>query len=243
MIYSDAHCHAHEFSTRELEKFSKSFRVIVAVSDDLESSLRTVKLSKDFKIIYPCIGVHPWSLKSEAVLDSTIKSIERLVKENGVQCLGEIGLDKAFMPQTMHIQYTYFTHLLDVAKDYGLAVNLHAAKTWRIVLRETLARGIKRALFHWFTGPLDVLRELVAHGYLVSINPTVKTSKKHLRVALESPLTSMVFESDGPYKYRGIYLNPDLIPETLDYIAEARGLDPRELLEKTNENLERFLEG
>ncbi len=241
MRYTDAHCHAHEMPPEELEAYSEVFEIIVAVSDDLESSMRTLDLAERYKFLHPCVGIHPWTVGEARDLEEQLRGLEKLVAKGGVTCLGEIGLDKAFVPQTLDRQLEVFRRLLDLARDYDLAVNLHAAKAWRLVLAEVVARGVRRALFHWFTGPLDVLREVVARGYLVSINPTVKISSKHMAVAKAAPLHAMVFESDGPYEYRGLSLRPSLVPETVQLVAEERGVAVEELVEASRENLMRFL--
>ncbi len=238
--YTDAHCHAHEIPEGELAAYQDEFEVVLAVSDDLESSLRTVALAKKFKHIKASVGVHPWSLE-ETNVEEQLRGLERLVAESEVVCIGEIGLDRAFTPHTIEKQLVVFRRLLQLAKDYDLPVNLHAAKTWKQVLDEVSAHGIKRALFHWYSGPPEVLTEISARRYLISINPTVKANKKHLGVAKQAPLQILTFESDGPYVYRGMALKPTLIPETLKLIARVRNLDIQELAATANENLFRFL--
>lgn len=241
MRYTDAHCHAHELPIEELESYSGLFELIVAVSDDLESSERTLELARRYRFLHPCVGIHPWTVGEVESLEEQLHGIERLAAGGRVTCLGEIGLDKAFVPHTLDRQIEVFRRLLDLARDYDLAVNLHAAKAWRLVLEELVARGVRRALFHWFTGPLDVLREVVARGYLVSINPTVRISTKHMAIARAAPLHATVFESDGPYEYRGMSLKPGLVPETVRLVAEERGLSVEELVEASRENLQRLL--
>lgn len=238
--YTDAHCHAHEIPEGELAAYQDEFEVILAVSDDLESSLRTVALAEKFKHIKASVGVHPWSLR-EINVEEQLRGLERLIAKSETVCLGEIGLDRAFTPHTIGKQLIVFRQLLQLAKDYDLPVNLHAAKTWRQVLDEVTAHGIKRALFHWYSGPPEMLAEISARGYMISINPTVKVSKKHLRVAKQAPLQILTFESDGPYMYRGMALKPTLIPETLKLIAKVRELDIQELVATANENLFKFL--
>ncbi len=239
--YTDAHCHAHEFEESELARYAETFAAIVAVSDDLESSIRTVRLAERFGYLVPCVGIHPWSLKALGRVDEELRELERLVVERGVRCLGEVGLDLAFTPETYDAQLSLFRRLLEIARDHDLALNLHTAKAWRQALEEVSRYGIRRALFHWYTGPPDVLSEIVARGYLVSINPTVRVSEKHREVARRVALACLAFESDGPYQYRGLYLTPDLIPETVRFVAEVRGVEPAELVAAAQENLERLL--
>lgn len=238
--YTDAHCHAHEIPEDELTSYQDEFEVIVAVSDDLKSSLRTVALAGKFKYIKASVGIHPWSL-GEINVEEQLQGLEKLIAKKEAICLGEIGLDRAFTPHTIKSQLTVFRRLLQLAKDYDLAVNLHAAKSWKQVLDEVVTYGIKRALFHWYSGPPEMLAEISARGYMISINPTVKVSKKHLMIAKQAPLRILTFESDGPYMYRGVTLKPSLIPETLKLIAKVREFDVLELVTIVNENLFKFL--
>lgn len=238
--YTDAHCHAHEFREAEIEKFEGTFELIIAVADDAGSSIRTIELSKRFKHLVPCVGVHPWIL-SRVDLEEQLREIGRLAASGEARCIGEVGLDLAFVPKTYDLQLIAFRRILEIAKDHDLPVNLHAARAWKHVLEEVIRCGIKHALFHWYSGPLDVLHEITARGYLISINPAIKISEKHRSVARRAPLTSITFESDGPYEYRGLNLAPSMIPEAVSTIASDRGLEPTELLEISRENLLRFL--
>ncbi len=239
-LLSDAHCHAHEYGEAELEGFGRAFGIIIAVSDDVASSERTIELARRFAFLVPCVGVHPWTIDS-GNLGSLVRKLEELVRRGEVLCLGEVGLDLAFVPQTFEKQLTLFRLLLDLARDYDLAVNVHAAKAWRQVLEEVLGKGIRRALFHWYNGPLDVLNEIAARGYLISINPTVRISHKHLEIAKRVPLSALTFESDGPYEYRGLRLSPWLIPETISLVAKERGLEHSELIEISKKNILKFI--
>jgi len=48
MTYYDAHCHLHEYSDNDIKDFLDNDLVIVGVSDDLESTVRTLKLREKF---------------------------------------------------------------------------------------------------------------------------------------------------------------------------------------------------
>lgn len=239
--YTDAHCHAHEFDEAELKKFEENFEVVIGVADDVGSSKKTLELARKFKYLLPCAGLHPWSLR-EVNVEQQLSALEKLLVRGEVRCLGEIGVDLAFVPDTYEQQLAVFRRLLQIAKDHDLPVNLHTARAWRQALEEVVRFGIRRALFHWFTGPFDVLSEIAARGYLISINPTVKISEKHRNIARRAPLSAITFESDGPYKYRGLYLAPTMIPEAIVFIAEERNLDVRDLISISRENVIRFLE-
>ncbi|MEM4577018.1 MAG: TatD family hydrolase [Candidatus Nezhaarchaeales archaeon] len=219
-MYFDAHCHLHEIDEEEIRGF-KDY-VLVAVSDDLESSKKSLSLAKKYDNVIPCFGVHPWAIDKAST--SNIDEIERLVSETGCCVLGEVGLDKKFVPQTFSRQLKFFEGFIDIAVEYDVPLNIHAAGAWREVYQILVKRDVEKAVIHWYTGPLDLLEELTAKGYFVTINPAVEVQEKHRKVAIEVDLRHVLVESDAPYEYRGLRLTPRLIPRVLKILAEIKGL-------------------
>ncbi len=219
-MYFDAHCHLHEFNEEEV----KGFRgyVIAAVSDDVESSKKTMKMAQERENVVPCFGIHPWVVDKASLSD--VDEIEALVSRTKLCALGEVGLDKRFVPQTFSKQVKFFEEFVKMAVEYGVPLNVHAAGAWREVYEVLLKRDVEKALIHWYTGPLDLLEEITSKGYFISINPALEVQKRHLMVAVEVDLRRVLVESDGPYEYRGLKLTPKLIPKALESLAKARGL-------------------
>ncbi len=228
----DAHCHLHEFSLGDIEKY-RGYRIL-AVSDDFNSSLRTLDIAERFDNVLPCIGLHPWEVKEDS-LDEVEKICELAPR---VRCLGEIGLDKLFTPQTFKLQLRVFSIFLEAAKEYGLIVNLHAAGAWREVYDLVEKHEIEKAIFHWYSGPLDLLEKITDSGYFITINPTVKINKKHMKALEAVEVENLLTESDGPYKYRGFNLKPELVKEVVRVIAEVKNLGVDEVKTQVNKNLD-----
>ncbi len=231
----DSHCHLHEFQDVTIEKLCSKY-TIVAVSDDAPSSLKTIEISKKYDTVIPCVGIHPWMV--DKISKDEIYIIEKLCSE--AMCIGEVGLDTKFVPDTIDIQREIFEKMLKIAKEYSLPVNLHCAGTWKEVYNLVLKYDIDKAIFHWYTGPLDILEDIVRSGYFISINPAVKIQKKHQEVVKKVPLENMLLESDGPYEYRGLKLEPTLIDETVKIIAELKKVDVSIIVEKCRENVKKI---
>jgi len=223
----DMHCHAHEMSSEELEQAARLLGDlrIAAVSEDLESLERTLELADALPgIVIPCVGFHPWSIRERSLHEA--EELARAALRLGVTCIGEVGLDRKFVePWTWGLQVKIFKLFLAVARELDAYVTIHSPYAWKEALEMLVDSGVERAMFHWYTGPLELIDEIVGSGYYVSINPAIKIQEKHKRVARAAPLDGMVFESDGPYNYRGLRLSPIMIPDAVKIVASLKGVD------------------
>ena len=234
----DAHCHLYEFDSRDIEEFKNT--LVIAVSDDAKSSHETIELAEEHSNIIPAVGLHPWSLK-EVNPRRELREIREIIEKYDVKVLGEIGLDKKFVPETFNMQRMVFRELLGLAREYGLRVNLHAAGAWREVFNEVLSYDLDSVIFHWYTGPLNLLDEIIAQGYYISINPAVKIQEKHRRILEYVKLDYVLTESDGPYDYRGLKLTPKIIQDLLNIISTVKKVSVEDVKWKVYENFVRYL--
>jgi len=233
-VLIDVHCHLHEFSNPH--KFKEI--VIIAVSDDLKSSIKTIKLCETEKNWIPAIGIHPWEVKNTR--KSALEEIKHLVARHEIKVLGEIGLDKKFVPETWDKQLIFFKFFLKLANEYNLILNLHSAGAWQEVFNLLVKYDIEKALFHWYTGPLDLLEKIESKGYFIGINPAITIQEKHKEVAKISK--NFITESDGPYKYRGLELNPLMIKNTIKIIAELRNESVSKVEKRIEVNFRKYFE-
>jgi len=237
----DAHCHLHEYSIEEINALTLSNNiVIVAVGDDLETSNRVIEIAKTKSNILPCVGLHPWHVKSREEGLNTAKKIIELALENNIKCIGEVGLDTKFVAETIELQREIFKLFLEAARDNKLVLNLHTAGTWEEVYQLLVRYDIERAMFHWYTGPLYLLKDIEASEYMISINPAVKIQRKHKAVVENAPITIMLTESDGPYEYRGMKLNPLMVREVVGIIASIKNVDQHLVQRQIIHNLEKL---
>ncbi|HWQ17312.1 MAG TPA: TatD family hydrolase [Sulfolobales archaeon] len=237
----DAHCHLHEFGDPEIERFMTNGYIIIAVSDDLNSSLRTLDIYRKYvDNVIPCVGLHPWNIEKES--RENVDRLINLIDEEKPPCIGEVGIDRRFLPESSFEKQTkIFGAFLEAASSIDAVVNIHAVDAWRDALRMVISSGVKRAIFHWFNGPEDVLREIIDTGYMVSINAAIKVQDKHKRIARLADLNNILVESDGPYNYRGIRLSPDMLGEALSIIAEVKGISREDVERAVERNFRRYI--
>lgn len=231
----DAHVHLYEFKKEEVEKFVSHGIVMVAVGEDYESSLKNLDLRDEHpEHIKACVGLHPWNVKDESTAKREVVLLEELVGE--ADCVGEVGLDAKFTSGTLELQRPVFEAVVNLAKEHDLPLNLHAAGAWREVLAVLESRGVRRAVLHWFTGPLDVLEALLSRGYMITVNAAMQVQEKSRVVAARTPLNMLLTESDGPYDYRGLHLNPLMIRGLVKQIAALKNASEEEVEEAVYTN-------
>lgn len=236
----DMHVHLYQFPAREIEDIlgSDPSLILVAVSDDAESAMKTLELAEvyDGRVI-PCVGYHPWNLKEGGSISESRESL-RIAYKAGVKCIGEVGLDRKFLPEdTWPVQLEIFREWVKAAAELDAMVNIHSPGAWQQALEEARRLGAPRAMFHWYTGPVHLIREIRGSGYYISINPAVKIQKKHQAVVEAAGLDDIVFESDGPYNYRGLRLNPLMIKDTtLDIVSGVKGVSRDEVAARVEAN-------
>ncbi|ADM27705.1 TatD-related deoxyribonuclease [Ignisphaera aggregans DSM 17230] len=236
----DAHCHLHEYSEESIENDIASLGIyVLAVSDDYKSSLRTLDLSRRFPWVIPAVGLHPWNVGDSSLQEA--RNIIDVIEARDVMVLGEIGLDKKFRYETFDKQIEILKMFLSIARDRNLVVNIHAAGAWREALELLYRYDISLAIIHWYTGPIELLKEIADRGYRITINPAISIQEKHREIVRAAPLEVMLLESDAPYRYRGIDMHPKMVLELYRVIASIKSIDIDSVIDVISRTSEEFL--
>jgi TatD DNase family protein len=236
----DTHAHLNEIqdvATAIQRATVAGIEHIVAVGMDLASNKETLELSRRFpQIVYPAIGYHPWSFTLEGIEENLA-----FLQDNLHRCiaLGEVGLDyKVKMKKSF--QQEIFSRLLRIAADLGRPVIVHARFSHHRTYTMVRERGLKRAVFHWYSGPLDVLDRILADGYLVSATPALSYSPPHQEAMKVAPLEQILVETDAPVEYQGKISEPADLVQTLAELSRLKGLEPQQVRQITTANARRF---
>ncbi len=239
-ILMDAHCHLHEYGEDEIKSIMDLNIYVVAVSDDYKSSIRTIEISRKYGLVIPAVGLHPWNVDHNC--KNEVANIEGLLSvDKSIRILGEVGLDKKFKPYTIQLQDAVFRRFIEMAREKGLALNIHAANAWADVLDILYRNDISLAILHWYTGPLDLVKEIMDRGYYITVNQAITIQQKYRDIIRIAPLDIILVESDAPYRYRGLVFHPKEILGIYKYIAELKSMSLDEVEKSIVENSYRFL--
>jgi TatD DNase family protein len=98
--------------------------------------------------------------------------------------------------------------------------------------------GIERAVFHWYSGPTDVLEGILGDGYFISATPALAYSPPHQESMRIAPLERVLIETDSPVVYQGRKSEPADLVITLLELSRIKGVPPEEVDRVTSANAE-----
>ena len=249
----DSHCHLHDpafGNLRDTLRTALAFDVygVIGVGCDPASNIQTiVATTTSPRGVWGCLGFHPdWTHLTDADLEVVEEQLR--VHHARVVGLGEVGLPWYSLPDApdaaalMARGRARLDRLLALAARYDLAVALHAPHGAAVGALEALKRhGIERAVFHWHKAPAEVTRAIVDAGYFVSVTPEVVYRERDRELVEQVPLTSLLVESDGPWKYGGEFATVDtsgpwLVSRVAEEVAKIKGVPVDDTMQQLTDN-------
>jgi TatD DNase family protein len=242
----DSHAHLEEMEDLDsaIERAKQSGVVaIVAVGSNYQSNNQVLEIAEKYRnFVYPAIGFHPGSLR-EAIssLERNLQFIEENVEK--VVALGEIGLDyhkELIKLSSKDLQKEVLGSILALARRYNKPVIVHSRYAWRDSFTLVKEAEVEKATFHWYTGPINVLKDILSQGYFVSATLAAEYHEEHRRAIKEAKLENLLLETDSPVIYRGHHAEPADVVRVLISVAGLKGLPPQMVANKTTESAMRL---
>jgi len=232
----DGHAHLNELDdagTALAEARDAGVRAIIGVGMDVPSNRAILALAAAHpSFVFPAIGYHPWEIRGEEI-EETLAFLEAHIHE--CVAVGEVGLDyKAKVKKPR--QRAVFERVIDLAVQSDKPLILHCRYSHARALAMILEGGVKRAVFHWYTGSLELLDEILAAGYCISATPALRYSSPHREAVRHAPLDRILIETDCPVEYEGIRSRPRDVLTTAREVAEIQGVSLAEAANLTSRN-------
>jgi TatD DNase family protein len=243
----DAHAHLDKYPDAEIDEVLAALEarriLTLSVSVDPTSFARTQAIAARSPLIVPAFGIHPEQAPAFA---DALTVAEELAAAAPI--IGEIGLDHRIVTDAAQYgsQEVVFGTLLDVAKAHGKLVNVHCVGAEQRTLELLVARGIERAIIHWYSGPLDMLSQLIAAGYTFSVGVEVLHSSHIRQIARMIPTAQLLTETDNPGGLRwltGEIGRPSHLADVITTLAGLRGTSRQQLVATVHDNWAALLRG
>ena len=226
----------------EIDKF-------VSAGYSLESSKKSIELSKKYDFIYSTCGVSPNDIpQTEEELWKELDEIKKLAKENKkVVAIGEIGLDYHWNTENKELQKRAFIEQIKIANELNLPIQIHTRDAVMDTLEILKQNNVnKKGIFHCCPLNRELVKEGLKLGFYISFaGPvTFKNSKNANEIIEMVPNDKMLIETDSPYlspePFRGKRNDPRNVKKKKKKIAEVKNLTIEEVANITYENAMRI---
>jgi TatD DNase family protein len=232
----DTHAHLDELPDADkavAEAREGGVAAIVAVGQDIASNEKTLEIARRHEgFVFPAVGYHPWRLDPDGH-DETFAYID----DHLSQCvaLGEVGLDYKAKTKKK-IQKVVFQELLAIARRHDRPVIVHCRYVHETAYRMVKEAGIRRAVFHWYSGAIDLIPLIAGEGYFMSATPALLYNPYHAKAVEAIPLSNLLLETDTPVQYQALSAKPVDVQVTLRETSRVKGIPPEVIAEQTTLN-------
>lgn len=209
-----------------IAKIGEELEGVINPGCDEPSSAFAVELAEKYDFIYAAVGYHPEDLKG--IKADYLDQLAKWAAHPKVVAIGEIGLDYYWKEnEPKEVQKKILLEQIDLAKQFDLPVIIHDREAHGDMLDifQHQVKGVN-AVFHCFSGSLEMAKELAKRGYYFGFGgtSTYKNSKKVREVLCYVPKELILLETDSPYlspvPFRGKRNNPLYV----EYTAKNMGL-------------------
>lgn len=255
MEYFESHAHYDD------EKFNKDRDFIIRsikeagvtrcvnIGCDLETSLKTIELSKKYDFIYAACGIHPSEIEqSEIKRIEELNKIKELIKNNKkVVAIGEIGLDYYWHSDNKEIQIEMFKMQIKLANELDLPIIIHtrdAIDDTISILRNCNVKN--KGVLHCCPFNRELVKHGLENGYYIAFggSSTFKNAKNACEIVNMVPNDKILIETDSPYlapePYRGKRNDSSKLKYVVQKLAEFREVEPEMVAKTTYENANRL---
>lgn len=199
--------------------------------------------------IITCFGLHPWTLA--AMTDQEMESALSQLEEEwslDADAIGETGLDNVVATHAgdKDRQRMVFRRHLQLSESLQKPLVLHVVKAHGPALEELKRYQLNSGgIIHGFSGSLEVAKEYLRLGLLISVGPGVlKEGFTNLKETIKSlALNELVVESDSPDQPQAKTAQADLLLKVAEAVGSIKGVEAEQVLESSRQNLTGIFSG
>lgn len=222
---------------------------LVQIGCDVESSRWAMELAGREPSVIATVAIHPNEVArlharaGAAGVEEALGQIEQMAADprpEVVRAVGETGLDyyRTREEEGQQAQRDAFAAHLGIAADQGLTVAIHDREAHQDIRDVLDAEGVPdRFIMHCFSGDAEVAGWFLDRGGYLSFPGTATfPANEALREAFDiTPDDRLLVETDAPFltpvPHRGHPNASYLLPHTVRFLAERRGMDPAAMCE------------
>lgn len=248
----DAHTHLHDkaFDTDRdavIARMKEGGMRAITVGTDLTTSREAVALAELHEGLWASIGLHPNDNRVESFDESAYGSLVQSLK---VVAIGECGLDYFRSPSDADKkrQRESFERQIAFAVEQRKPLMIHCRDAHEdalaILADAQKVHGEKvRGVIHFFIAGAEVAKKYLSLGFVLSFPGVITFTPMYDEAVRLAPLESILSETDAPYAapvpYRGKRNEPLYVGQTVQRLAELKGVSEMAMRERVIDTAER----
>ena len=240
----DAHAHLNKYESElqsALEEIRQHQIFTISVSMDLPSYDRNLEIGEMCEFVLPTFGIHP---KKAPEYADRLRELSQPIEQSPI--IGEIGLDFHWVEDASHYpaQKKVLDYFLAAAREQKKIINLHTKGAEKEIVNLLEHYDIHRAIVHWYSGPLDILRAMINGGMYFTIGVEVLYSEHIQAITQELPTAQLLTETDNPggLKWlKGTLGMPKVLKEVIQTIANLKRTPAEVVTQTVQENFLRLI--
>jgi TatD DNase family protein len=242
----DAHVHLDKYGDlldEALRQIETERIFTVATAMDVPSYLELQKIGERSELVLPTFGIHP---RRAAEYADRLPEISRYIEMS--PAIGEIGLDFHWVKDTStySAQRKVLEYFIAAAAEQKKFVNLHTKAGEKEILDLLEKYDLRRAIIHWYSGPLDILQAMIDFGCYFTIGVEVHYSDRIKEIARLIPDHLLLTETDNPGALKWLNKNdeigmPKAIKDVVSALAELKRSTPEKIESLVQTNFARLI--
>ena len=254
----DAHTHLASTSARTKDEVDAiveravdaGVERICTVGDGLDEAELALQAAHFNERVFAACAIHP--TRAGELDEAARQRLAEMATDERCVAIGETGIDTYWLKHDpdrtapLDVQEEAFRWHIQLAVDSGKVLMIHNREGDEGMMRILAdASQPEHVMLHCFSSPLDVAREAIDRGYVLSFagNVTFKRNDELRQAAGLAPAGQLLIETDAPYMtpepFRGSRNEPALIGHTAHVVAEARGMAVEDLAAEVNDTFGR----
>jgi len=266
--FFDTHCHLNfsrfKKNVDEVVRAATEAGVksIVIPGTDIPSSQKAIELAQKYASegldMWAAVGIHPHHVFEHKDGSHELEELEKLLQEDRVVAIGEIGLDKHQYEATKYEEYhvddmfiekqkALFRAQFKLGKKYGKSIIMHnrEAKAELLpIVRELWDSSLKgKVVLHCCEPDLELLKLAKELGLYLGVDGDLTYWAEKQEFIKAVPLEMLVIETDAPFllpeplKSQKMYPNvPANVVLVAEKVAELKGETVERVAEVTTAN-------
>lgn len=193
----DTHCHYDMMKSPEdyIDEVEKAGNIVIGMTNLPSHFDMGFKYVRKYKNVRLALGFHPQlasDYKNELSLFA--KHIER------TSYIGEIGLDfSSNYISTKDLQISCLKYILEKLQGKNKIISVHSRCAEKELFTLLRNYNMKNVIFHWYSGPLSLIPQIIGEGFYFSINEAMTLSSSGKKIISRIPVDRILTESDAPF--------------------------------------------